>query len=177
MLLEKYGNRYCLKDCKILFANFKGRATRYNPEGNRNFNVRIDDPAIAQELANDGFNVKLLNKLEPDAPDSWCLKITIRYNREHPEYNPQIKEVFDDRSADLDEGNVHCLDDMTVKKAIVEFRGFVYDDAQHKCSAYLNRAKFWVVDDWFSEEQKDVIGHDMLGIPVTAGPEDDDIPF
>ena len=169
MLLDKYGSRYCIKDCKTLFNNFKGRATRYNPEGSRNFNIRIDDPAIAQELANDGFNVKLLNKLDEDAPDAWALKITVRYNRDHPEYNPQIKEVFDDRSAMLDETNVHCLDDMTISKAIVEFRAFVYDDVAHKCSAYLNRAKFWVIDDWFSEDP-DSSGSGLV-------PDDDDIPF
>lgn len=166
MILEKYGNKYCLKDCKILFPNFRGRQTKYNPEGNRNFNVRIDDPAIAQALANDGFNVRLLNKLDDGDPDTWALKITIRYNKDHPEYNPQIKEVFDDRSATLDESNVHALDDMTVSKAIVEFRPFVYDDVQHKCSAYLNRAKIWVVDDWFSEG-------DMAGMV----PDTEDIPF
>ena len=77
-----------------------------------------------------------------------------------------IKEVFDDRSATLDESNVHALDDMTISKAIVEFRPFVYDDVQHKCSAYLNRAKIWVVDDWFSEG-------DMSGMV----PDTEDIPF
>ena len=170
MLLEKYGNKYCLKDCKILFPNFRGRQTKYNPEGNRNFNAKIDDPAIAQALANDGFNVRLLNKLNDEDPDTWGLKITIRYNKDHPEYNPQVKEVFEDRSANLDDSNIHALDDMTINKAIIEFRPFVYDEVAHKCSAYLNRAKFWVVDDWFSEGES--FG-ETGGIVV----DEDEIPF
>ena len=171
MILEKYSNKYCLKDCKILFPNFKGRSTRYNPEGSMNFNVRIDDPAIAQELANDGFNVRLLNKLDDDAPDTWALKVNLKYGvtKDGRKTGPQIKEVFDDRIADLNDLNVHCLDDMTIEKAIIEFRAFEYDETAHKNSAWLNRAKFWVKDDWFSEG--DTYGE------VGPGPDDEDIPF
>lgn len=171
MLLEKYGNKYCLKDCKILFPNFKGRPTRYNPEGSLNFNVKIDDSAIAQELANDGFNVRLLNKLDDEAPDTWAMKVNLKYsvNKEGKKTGPQIKEVFDDRAAELDDTNVHCLDSMTIVKAIVEFRGYMYDEAAHKQSAWLNRAKFWVQDDWYSEDPGE-IGSGVV-------PEDDDVPF
>lgn len=171
MILEKVGNKYCLKDCKVLFPNFKGRPTRYNPEGALNFNVKIDDPAIAQELANDGFNVRLLNKLNDSDPDTWALKINLKYglSKDGRKTGPQIKEVFEDRSAELNDTNVHSLDDMTIQRAIVEFRPFVYDEVQHKCSAWLNRAKFWVVDDWYSEG--DGIGEGGLVM------DDDDIPF
>ena len=190
MLLEKYGNsnryhiegrsegvptNYILKDCGILFANFSGRATRYNPEGNRNFNVRIDDPAIAQELANYGFNVRLLNKLDEDAPDSWALKMILHYrktvNNEVDPKDPKIKEAFEDRTAELTRHNVSSLDDMKIKKAIVEFRPFYYDEQAGKCTAYVNRAKFWVIDDWYTE------GDDFVDTDAPLQNDEDDIPF
>ena len=155
MILEQVGSKYVLKDCKVLFPNFKGRPTRYNLEGSRNFNVRIDDPDIVQVLTSEGFNVRMLNKLNDSDPDTWALTVNLKYKKdsEGNVTGPEIKEVLEGRSADLNDKNVHCLDDMTIEKAIVEFRGFEYE--KDKMSAWLNRGKFWVHDDWFSSEEDD----------------------
>ena len=173
MLLQKYDNKWCVKDCGIIFPNFSGRAGRFNPEGSRNFNIRITDPAIAQELINDHFNVRLLNKLDEDAPDNWAMKVNLVWKIDQKtgkKRGPLVKEVFENRTAELNDENIHALDQMTVKKCTVEFHAYEYEKG--KCSAWMDRAKFWVVDDWFSDDEGEPI-QDPLPFDV----EDEDIPF
>lgn len=177
MLLEKYGHTYCLKDCKTVFENFSGRPSRYNPNGARNFNVKINDPAIVQELINDGFNVTPLKKLSEDSPDEWKLKMTLNYrqteNNEVDPRDPQIKEVFEGRTAELTRHNVHSLDQMRIKKANIEFNPYYYEKGENKCTAYVNRAKFWVVDDWFTNDEEEPVAEMQPALEV----DEDDIPF
>jgi len=159
MILEKIGNyTYVLKNCRTVFENFSGRKTRYNKEGDRNFCVRIDDPAIAQELMNDGFYISKLNKLDEDSPDEWKLKISIGYkptqNNDVSPKDPKIKEIIGGTPVELTRHSINALDDMRIEKAIVEFNKWNYDKTDPtKFSAWLQRGKFWVIDDWFTEDE------------------------
>lgn len=47
------------ENAKIAYRNFSGTGSRYNKEGDRNFVWIIDDPAMALDMFNDGWNVKV----------------------------------------------------------------------------------------------------------------------
>lgn len=162
MILEKLDNyTYILKNVPTMYENFAGRETRYNAEGNRNFNVKIDDPNIAQTLINDGFYLKKMDKLDEDSPDVWQMKISFKYtptsnNEIDPEHDVKIKVINNGQSAELTRHNIHSLDKMIIKSATVKFHPYHWDKKDpSKCSAWLDSAKFRVQSDYYDEPDED----------------------
>ena len=58
-----------IENARIIFRNFSGRETQFNRAGDRNFCVVIDDEKMAENLANDGWNMKIRRpREEGDSP-------------------------------------------------------------------------------------------------------------
>ena len=48
-----------IDDARITYKNFEGRGDKYNRQGDRNFVLIIPEENMAQELINQGWNVKI----------------------------------------------------------------------------------------------------------------------
>jgi hypothetical protein len=74
-----------LRDAQIIFRNFTGKESQYNREGDRNFGVKLP-PEIAEAMANDGWNVKVLKPREDDEDDveqPW-ISVSVNYEKGRP---------------------------------------------------------------------------------------------
>ena len=59
-------------DAQILFKNFAGEERKFNPAGNRNFCLVIEDEVQAQQMFEEGWNVRILPPRTDDDSSNTC---------------------------------------------------------------------------------------------------------
>lgn len=127
-----------MDNVRIIQPNFAGRGGMYNREGDRNFLVVFDSVDIANELARDGWNVKIKEpKEEGDEP--FCfLSVKVHFNKERPNLNPAIYLRSGNNMRELDEETVGMLDDIMIESADLDIRPFDWEvNGKTGRSAYL----------------------------------------
>lgn len=99
-------DRLNIENAKVIFRNFSGKQTQYNPEGNRNFCVILDDEKFAENLKEDGWNIRYLKAREAFENDTPYMQVSVSY-RNQP---PSIYLISGKNKTLLDEDSVGMLD-------------------------------------------------------------------
>lgn len=99
-------NSLTIRNAKLIFRNFAGKETDFNPEGRRNFNVVIDDEAFASQLMADGWYLRPLKKRDEDEPQKYCLKVNVFFGK----YPPTVIMMCGNNKVALDESTINQLD-------------------------------------------------------------------
>lgn len=92
--------------CRIIFRNFTGKQTQYNPAGKRNFCVVIEDEALAEQLIADGWNVKQRPPRDDDDTSLSYLQVAVSYDN----IPPNIWMISSNSRTLLDDTTVGQLD-------------------------------------------------------------------
>lgn len=141
-MARKYISNIELEGATILWPNFSGRPGQFNREGDRSFNVRIDDAELAQRLTDDGWGVKILAPLEEGEKAKHHLQVKVRFNN----YPPTVYMVIGDKKFRLDENSIDCLDKYDIKYADVVISPYSYKyRGEEGISAYL-KSMYVVID-------------------------------
>lgn len=114
-----------MEDARIIFRNFSGKEGRYNREGDRNFAVLLDDKT-ADEMAEDGWNVKRLRPREDDEDDltgQAYLQVSVGY-RGRP---PRIVMITSRGRNELGEDQVEILDWADIRKVDLIVRPYEWE--------------------------------------------------
>lgn len=108
-------NKVILEDVRVIFRNFSGREGMYNQEGDRNFAVELPRD-VAEQMAADGWNIKLRKAREEDEEDQPYISVAVEYRKGRP---PTIKMISSQtkRSTLLDESTVDILDLVDIAQA------------------------------------------------------------
>ena len=132
----------------VRFQNFSGREDRFNAAGDRNFTVVIDNADVAQQLADDGWNIKLSKPRDEDAEPERRLPVKVSYKIRPPrvfivDRNGNIKqELFED--------TVGCLDSLDIIQADLIINPSRWEvNGATGIKAYLKTGYFMVNDDPF----------------------------
>ena len=132
----------------IMFRNFSGRTGKYNKNGDRTFCIRIDDPALAQELNEEGWNIKVLAPRNDEEEPVHYLPVAISFRN----YPAHIYQHTGKVVTELNEDNVGNLDDVDILGVDIVVRPYQYerDDGSTGVKAYVKYMHVTVEEDPFA---------------------------
>ena len=148
-----------IRDAEILgggFKNFSGRVSQYNDKGIKKFNVVIPDSDTAQQLSEDGWNVKILRPKNEEEEPKHYIEVAINFNFwRKPIVNMRCNDVI----TELDDESIGVLDNARITHADVNIRARAWEPGRIK--AYLDELmveiepprKSMFLDDYDDEER------------------------
>lgn len=137
-----------MANAKIRYKNFAGRETEFNNAGSRNFHVVIEDAELAEQLKEDGWNVKCrLPQVEGDEP-LYHMEVKVAFGMYPPKINLVSRRGVDANGApvfqvtQLDEESVGVIDDAEFVCVDLIIRPYHWEKGSKSgIAAYLN--EFW----------------------------------
>ena len=141
-----------IDDAKIIYRNFAGVGSKFNREGDRNFAVLIEDETLAEQLTNDGWNVKIkLPRDEDDSPFMY-LHVKVKFNERGPSAYLKIGRNM----TRLDEESIACLDKIDILSVDLDIRPFDWEvNGKVGRTAYLQAIRVTQDVDRFAENIED----------------------
>ena len=112
-----------IDDARIIYRNFSGEASQFNRAGDRNFSVLIDDQQIADELINQGWNVKIKAAREEGDIPFMHLPVKVKFN----DRGPSVYLVSGNNRVRLDEETIGVLDSIDSLGVDLDVRPFDWE--------------------------------------------------
>lgn len=137
-----------IENARICFRNFSGKEGRFNPAGNRNFCVILDDE-LAKMMLDDGWNVKFLRpREEGDTPQPY-VQVSVSY-RNIP---PKVVLVTSHGKSILDEDSVGTLDWAEIENVDLTFSPYPWEvNGKTGVKAYLKTMYVTIAEDKFESK-------------------------
>lgn len=112
-----------IDNARLCFRNFEGRAGEYNDAGDRNFAIVIPNQQLADELANEGWNVKVRPPRTPDDDPFMYLPVKVKFN----ERGPAVYLISGRSRQRLNENTVKCLDKIDIMSVDLDIRPYDWE--------------------------------------------------
>lgn len=146
-------NNIDIENATIIWKNFSGERDKYNP-GKRGFSVVIDDPVMADELSNEGWNIK--ERPLPEGADSseqeWTLPVKLNMNR-----YTQVWLIVGKRKTLLDENTVAQLDIADITNCDISIRPYEWEmSGRSGITAYVDSMYVTIRENRFAEKYADL---------------------
>lgn len=151
-----------IRDARLIFRNFSGRAKDYNNEGDRNFSVIID-PETARAMLAEGWRIKQLKPREEGEEGDFHLKVNVNYKTGRPPRCVMIS-ASNPKGTELGADEVGTFDVVDIKKADLVINGSYSDMAGGGYSGYLKTAMITINEDELEMEYAQ--SPDAAGDPV-----------
>nr|DAQ18479.1 MAG TPA: hypothetical protein [Caudoviricetes sp.] len=147
-----------MENARLIFRNFEGREEKYNRKGDRNFGLIIEDPEVAQQLAEDGWNIKELTPKNNDDYDDtpeviYWLPVTVRFDN----VPPKVMLVTRRKKTKLNEDNINTVDYANIAKVDLTVTPYDWEvNGKTGTKAYLQTAYITINEDEFADKYADL---------------------
>ena len=142
-------NNLSIENAKIIFKNFSGKETKYNREGNRNFCVIIEDPDLAQQLIEEGWNIRVLAPRDEDEEPRHYTQIAVSYKFSEP----KVVSITSRGQSMLDEETIESLDYQDIKNCDIVVRPYEWEiNGKTGIKGYLKAMYVTIDEDEFASK-------------------------
>lgn len=146
-------NNINIEGAMIIWKNFSGERDKFNP-GKRGFSVVIDDAVMADELRQEGWNVKdrPLQEGADDSEQEWTLPVKLNMNR-----YTQVWLIVGNHKTLLDEDTVSQLDVVDIVNCDISIRPYEWE--MNGCTgitAYVDSMYVTIRENKFAEKYADL---------------------
>lgn len=152
-------NKLAIDNARIIFKNFTGKDDKFGREGDRSFSIVIEDDALAEQLANDGWNIKPLTPRDPDEKVNHFIKVKISF-KVRP---PKIWLLTNHKRTLLDEDTIATLQYARIENADVVVSPWRWEvNGKTGIAAYLETLYAKIEDDPFADKYADYESSDEV---------------
>jgi hypothetical protein len=146
-------NNINIEGANIIWKNFSGERDRFNP-GKRGFSVVIDDAVMADELKQEGWNVKerpLQEGADPSEQE-WTLPVKLNMNR-----YTQVWLIVGNHKTLLNEDTVAQLDVVDITDCDLSIRPYEWEmSGRTGITAYVDSMYVTIRENKFAEKYADL---------------------
>ena len=115
----KQTNNIMIENARLIFKNFSGEESKFNRGGNKNFCVVLD-PEMAQDLADEGWNIKYLRPREEGEEPTPYIQVTVAYGN----IPPKVIMIAGRNKTPLDSFSISSLDYAEIKNVDLIIRPY-----------------------------------------------------
>ena len=145
-------NNISIENAQIMFRNFRGEETKFNPAGKRNFCVRLEKD-ISEVLKEDGWNVKYLKPREDGDEPTPYLQVSVNFDT----MPPNISMITKHNKTKLNSETIGALDWAEIVNVDLIIRPYHWE-AQGKTGikAYVKNMYVTIEEDEFADKYSDI---------------------